>query len=118
VTYFHVFLAFPKSHGLEYACFPSAALATFAENTMDAIHSLLWRTYWPSSHIGVSQGVPHFEKNFNIVSVRYMSELLRDTSYIKYKHKTERLHLLLKKNIYLGFVDNRINKPNGLRIKL
>jgi len=118
VTYFHVFPAFPESHGPEYACFPSVALATFTRNTTDAIHSPLWRTYWSSSHKGVSQGVPHFEKSLNIVSVRYTSELLRDISYMKCKHKTERLHLLLKKNIYLGLVDNRLNKPNGLRIKL
>jgi len=79
VTYFHVFLVFPKSHGPEYACFPSVACHI----------DFTWRTYWPNSHKGISQGVPHFEKSFNIVSVRYMSELLRDTSYMKYRHKTE-----------------------------
>jgi hypothetical protein len=70
VTYFHVFPTFPESHWSEYACFPSLALATITGNTMDAIHSLLWRTYGPTSHKGVSQGV-HFEKSFDIISVRY-----------------------------------------------
>jgi len=77
----------------------------------------MWRTYWPSSDKGISQGVSNFENSFNIVSVSYTSELLRDTSYIKYRHKIERLYLLLKKNIYLGFVDNRIN-PMGYALTL
>jgi hypothetical protein len=50
-----------------------------------------------------------------IVPVRYTFEPPTHTSYIRHKYKTEWLHLLLQKDISLGFVDNRINPLNMKR---
>jgi len=98
---------FPQSHVPRSACFLNVVPATFTGETRDTVRSLLGITYWPSSHGWVSYSVPQLENSANIVSVRYTFELLRDTSYIRYRYKTEWLHLLLPKNISLGFVDGR-----------
>lgn len=78
-------LLFPQSHVPRSACFLNVVPATFAGKTRDTIRSLLWRTFWPSSHKWVC--VPQFGKSFNIVSVRYTFELLRDTPLCKVKVK-------------------------------
>ena len=107
VTYFQVSPMFPQSHVPWSACFLIVFPATFTGKTIDTIRSPLWTTYWPSSHEWVSHGVPQLENTVNIVSVLYAFELLRDTSYIRYRYKTEWLHLLLPKNISHGFADSR-----------
>ena len=87
---------FPSDLLPSFACVPSVSRrrsscltnvdpATFAGNTIVNVGSLLSSTYRPSSHKWVSQGVPRFENSFNIVSVRYMFEILRHTSYIRYR---------------------------------
>jgi hypothetical protein len=109
VTYFQVPTVFPESHGLQSACFSSVASAIFAGNTPLEVRSLLWSTYGPSSYKWISQFVLRSENSFTVVSVHYTSGLLRDRSWIRYRYKTQLFHLLLQKNIFLGFVDNRIN---------
>ena len=100
MTYFPGSSVFPETHGPQSVCFPSLAPATFPGNTIDTIRSLLWSSYKSSSYKWLSQGVARFENNFNIVSVRYTCELSRDNSYIyvRYRKRTEWLHLLRKKN--------------------
>jgi len=118
VTNCQVSPVFSASHGPRSACFRHVVPATFTTNTVDTVRNFLWSTYWPSSHRWVSQAVPHFANSFNIVSVRFNFELLRDFSYIRYRYKTEWLHLPLQKKIYLGFVDNKINTAKGTSINL
>ena len=89
VTYFQVLTVFPESHGPWSACFPSVVPPTFAGSSLDAVHSLLWSTYMLSSHKWISKGVPLPVNSFNIVSVHYTFELLRDNSCIIYRYKTE-----------------------------
>jgi hypothetical protein len=108
VTYFQVPTVFPESHGPRSACFPSVAPVTFTANTPVTVRTLLWSTYWPSSRKWISQGVLLSENSLNILSVHYAFEILRDASCIRYRYKTELLHLRLQKNIFLGFVDNKI----------
>lgn len=64
--------------------------------------------------------MPRFANSFNVVSARFKYELLRDSpyEYIRYRYKTERLHLLLQKKISLGFVDKKINRSSDTGIKL
>jgi hypothetical protein len=102
---------FPKSRGPRKTRLPNVVPAAFAGNTLDTVRSRLWSTYWPNSHKWISQGVPRLENSFNIISVRYTPELLRNNSCIRYRLKTELLHLLLQKNI-----SNRINILNGMGI--
>jgi hypothetical protein len=97
---------FLQCHVPRSACFLNVVPATFTGKSIDTIRSLLWITYWPSPQEWVSHGVPQLENSVNIVYIRYTFELLRDTSYISYKYKTEWLHLL-PKNISLGFVVSR-----------
>jgi hypothetical protein len=113
VTYFQEWPVVPESHGPQTAYFRHVVPATFTGNAIDTVRNSLWSTYWSSSHKRVFQAVPHLAHSFNIVSVRFKFELLRESSYIKYRYKTEWLHLLLQQNISLGFVDNKINRPSG-----
>jgi len=107
VTYFQVSPVFPQPHVPRSACFLNVVPTTFTGETGDTIRSLLWITYWPSSQEWVSYGVLQLENSVNNVSVRCTFEILRDTSYIRYRYKTEWLYLLLPKNISFGFVDSR-----------
>jgi len=85
VTYLQVSTVFPESHGPRCACFLSVAPATFAGSSLDRVRSLLWSTYMLSSHTWISKSVPLSVNSFNIVSVHYTFELLRDNSCISYR---------------------------------
>ena len=71
MTYFQIFPVFLESRGPPSACYTNVAPATFVGNILDKIRSLLRSTYWSSSHKCVSQVVPRFENNLNIISFRY-----------------------------------------------
>jgi len=109
---------FPSDLLPSFACVPSVSRPTvclfpqcrschihkekYRYNSQSSVGHLL-----ASSHEWGSHGVPQLENSVDVVSVRYTFELLRDTSYIRYRYKTEWLHPFLPKNISLGFVDSK-----------
>jgi len=118
MTFFYILPVFPKSYSPWSACFSSVALTTLTGNSINTIHSLLWRPLWPGSCMRISQGMFCFENSSFIVSVHYTFKLFRNTSCISYRYKTEWLNLLLQTVTFLISVDNWINKPNGIGTKL
>ena len=81
MTYLQVSPVFPQSHCPRSSCLPNVVPATFAGHTLHTVLSFLWSTYWPSSHMWISQGVPRFENTFFIGSARYTFELFRHLLY-------------------------------------